>query len=187
MPDAFEIIVRPCFQQDLEMVRLIYAHHVMTGTGTFETEPPSIEAMTERWGEIVSKSWPYLVASPRADLTRVLGFAYATQYRPRPGYSKTFEDSVYVAPGSERLGVGYQLLMNLIVTLKDDGARELLAFIGDSANAASIGVHAKAGFVHMGLLSNAGEKFGRYLDVVVMQRGLIYSTKPYSPVLATET
>ena len=115
------------------MVRLIYAHHILTGTGTFETEPPSLDTVTERWGEIVAKGWPYLVASPRADLTRVLGFAYATQYRPRPGYLKTFEDSLYVAPGSERLGVGYQLLMNLIVTLKDDGVRELLAFTRSGA------------------------------------------------------
>src|SRR5262249_25532136 len=145
--------------------QLIYAHHVLTGTGTFEIEPPSLEDMTARWTHVVSNGWPFFVASPRNDLSRVLGFAYATQYRPRPGYAKTFEDSVFVAPGAERQGVGHQLLMHLIVTLKDDGARELLAFIGDSANAASIGAHAKAGFVQMGLLSNAGEKFGRFLDV----------------------
>lgn len=181
-----EIMIRPAFQQDLEMVQLIYAHHVLTGAGTFEIEPPSLDEITNRWSDVVSKGWPYFVACPTSDLTRVMGFAYATQYRPRPGYAKTFEDSVYVAPGSERQGAGHKLLMALLAALKEDGAREVLAFIGDSANAA-IATHAKAGFIQVGLLNNVGEKFGRHLDVVVMQRGLVYATKPYEPVSATQS
>jgi phosphinothricin acetyltransferase len=102
----------------------------------------------------------------------VLGFAYATQFRPRAGYAHSFETSVYVAPSSMRQGVGAHLMAELLSTLRGDGVREVFAFIGDSANAASIALHAKAGFRQAGLLRNAGTKFGRWLDVVIMQRSL---------------
>lgn len=171
MPTA-PIIVRPCFQQDLEQVQLIYGHHVMTGTGTFEIEPPSLDEMTQRWSHVVDNGWPYLVASPTTDLSRVLGFAYAGQFRARAAYAKTFEDSVYVAPSAARQGVGLALLRELLGTLKGDGVREVLAVIGDSANQASIQLHAKAGFAHVGVMKNVGEKFGRWLDVVIMQGSL---------------
>lgn len=167
-----EILVRPCFQQDLEQVRLIYASHVMAGTGTFEFDPPDADEMTERWSYVVEQGWPYLVASPTADLTRVLGFAYAAQYRPRPAYAKTFESSVYVAPNSVRQGVGTHLMAELLGTLRADGARDVLAFIGDSANQASINLHLKAGFRHAGTLQKVGHKFDRWLDVVIFQRTL---------------
>lgn len=170
--DRPTLIVRPCFQQDLETVQLIYAHHVLTGTGTFEIEPPSLEDMTERWGKIVSRGWPYVVASPASDLSRVLGFAYAAQFRDRAAYSKTFEVSVYAAPTSMHQGVGGLMLANVLGMLRDDGVREVLAVIGDSANAASIGLHAKLGFAHVGTMRNVGEKFGRLLDVVLMQRSI---------------
>lgn len=166
------LIVRPCFQQDLELVQLIYAHHVLSGTGSFELEPPGLEEMTERWGRIVSKGWPYVVAVPQSDLSRVMGFAYATQYRERAAYAKTFEVSVYSAPTTLRRGAGALMLSELLTTLRADGAREALAFIGDSYNAASIGLHSKLGFKHVGTLTNVGEKFGRALDVVIMQRTL---------------
>ena len=166
------IIVRPCFQQDLEFVQLIYAHHVLTGTGTFEITPPTIEEMTERWGKIVERGWPFLVASPASDLSRVLGFAYAGQFRDRDAYAKTFEVSVYVGPTTQRRGAGALLLHETLTTLRADGVREALAFIGDSYNAASIGLHRKLGFEHVGTLKNVGQKLGRLLDVVIMQRTL---------------
>lgn len=173
MNSAPSLIVRPCFQQDLEQVQLIYAHHVMTGTGTFEIEPPSLEEMTARWSHIVDNSWPYLVVSPTTDLTRVLGFAYAAQFRARAAYSKTFEDSVYVAPSAMRQGVGVRLVAELLSMLRNDGAREVLAVIGDSTNYASISLHRKAGFRHVGVMQKVGEKFDRWLDVVIMQRSLV--------------
>lgn len=166
------LIVRPCFQQDLELVQLIYAHHVLSGTGSFEHDPPTLDEMTGRWSHIVSKGWPYVVASPASDLSRVMGFAYATQYRDRAAYEKTFEVSVYSAPTTLRQGAGALMLSEVLTTLSSDGAREALAFIGDGANAASIGLHRKLGFKHVGTLTNAGEKFGRTLDVVIMQRTL---------------
>ena len=167
-----DLIIRPCFQQDLELVQLIYAHHVMTGTGSFENEPPSLAEIDARWSKIVTKGWPFLVASPRQDLSRVLGFAYAAQFRERPAYSKTFEDSIYVAPSSMGEGVGSRLLAELLSMLALDGAREVLAVIGDRANVASAKLHAKAGFTHVGVMSNVGFKFDRWLDVVLMQRSL---------------
>jgi phosphinothricin acetyltransferase len=126
--------------------------------------------MTARWGEIVQRGWPFVVASPTSDISRVMGFAYAVQYRDRAAYARTFEVSVYAAPTTLRQGAGALMLADVLTTLRGDGVREALAFIGDSANAASIGLHHKLGFRHVGTLTNVGEKFGRLLDVVVMQR-----------------
>lgn len=166
------IVVRPCFQQDLQFVQLIYAHHVLTGTGTFELEPPSLREMAERWGRIVDCGWPFVVAALQNDISRVMGFAYATQFRGRPAYARSFEVSVYSAPTTLRQGAGALLLGDLLTTLRGDGAREAVAFVGDSANAASIGLHKKLGFDQVGVLKNVGEKFGRLLDVVIMQRSI---------------
>ncbi len=170
--DRPAMIVRPCFQQDLEFVQLIYAHHVLSGAGTFEIEPPSLEEMTERWTRIVDKGWPFFVASPVSDLSRILGFAYAVQYRDRAAYAKTFESSVYVGPTTQRQGAGALLMSEVLTSLRNDSVREVLAFIGDSYNAASVGLHAKLGFKVVGKLENVGEKFGGLLDVVIMQRTL---------------
>jgi L-amino acid N-acyltransferase YncA len=174
------LMIRPCFEQDLQQVHLIYYHHVLTGTGTFEIDPPPPAAMATRWSNIVSRGWPFLVASPTNNLSRVLGFAYAQQFRDRRAYELTFEDSIYVAPGSLRQGAGALLLAELLRTLHGDGVRQVLAYIGDSANAASISLHQKAGFRHVGTLTNVGRKFDRWLDVVVMQRGLGSPAPPQS-------
>ncbi|OQW57607.1 MAG: hypothetical protein A4S17_12705 [Proteobacteria bacterium HN_bin10] len=174
-------MARPCFQQDLQFVQLIYAHHVLTGTGTFEIEPPSLDEMTARWSKVVGRGWPFMVASPPEDVSRVLAFAYAAQYRERAAYEKTFEVSVYAAPTSLRRGAGSVALAEVLVGLRADGVREALAFIGDSANAASIGLHKKLGFRHVGTLTEVGEKFGRLLDVIVMQRTLAPSAAQTEP------
>jgi L-amino acid N-acyltransferase YncA len=169
------LIVRPCFQQDLQTVQLIYAHHVLTGTGSFETDPPSLEEITSRWSNVVDRGWPYMVASPREDMSRVLAFAYAVQYRDRAAYAKTFEVSVYAGPTTMRRGAGSAALAEVLTSLRSDGAHQALAFIGDSGNAASIGLHLKLGFQHAGTLSAVGEKFGKELDVIVMQRTLRFA------------
>ena len=166
------LIARPCFQQDLQFAQLIYAHHVLSGTGTFEIDPPSLEEMTARWSSVVERGWPFVVASPPQDMSRVMAFAYAVQYRDRAAYAKTFEVSVYAAPTTLRQGAGLVALAEVLASLRTDGVREALAFIGDSYNAASIGLHRKLGFQHVGTLKNVGEKFGRALDVIVMQRTL---------------
>ncbi len=164
------IVVRPCFEMDLQWVQLIYAHHVMTGTGSFETEPPDLKEMTARWSKVVGQGWPYLVASAHADPTRILGFAYAAQFRDRAAYRHTFEDSIYVAPNFTGRGIGGALLDQLLTELVACEAREVIAVIGDRENHSSIMVHARRGFNHAGVLSGVGRKFNRWLDVVLMQR-----------------
>jgi phosphinothricin acetyltransferase len=166
------LIPRPCFQQDLETVQIIYAHHVLTGSGSFETEPPSLELMTRRWSVIAGHGWPFVVACPASDPSRVMGFAYAVRFRDRPAYAHTYETSVYAAPTTPRRGAGLTAMYEVLMQLRELGGRQALALIGDSENAASIGLHVKLGFKRAGLLAEVGEKFGRALDVVVMQRRL---------------
>ncbi len=167
-----DIMVRPCFQQDLAQVQVLYATHVTTGAGTFEIEAPNLAEVTRRWTRIVDNGWPFLVASPLRDVSRVFGYAYAQPFRERAAYAKTFEDSVYVAPGQQGLGIGDSLLATLLLGLEADGVREVVAVIGDSQNGASIRLHEKQGFRHCGKLLKVGHKFGRWLDVVMMQRSL---------------
>jgi len=172
LTDKPRIIVRPCFAHDVEQVAMVYGHHVTTGTGSFETSAPSVREMKERWTKVVGRGWPWIVACPQEDPTRVVGFAYAQQFRDRAAYAHAFEDSVYIAPGWERRGVGIALLATLLTELQELDCRQVVAVIGDGANAASIALHAKAGFSHVGTLWNVGWKFGRWLDVVFMQREL---------------
>jgi phosphinothricin acetyltransferase len=166
------IVVRPCFQQDLIWVQLIYAHAVITGAGTFETEPPDLEEMTSRWSKVVGRGWPFLVASDAHDVSRVYGFAYAQQFRDRQAYAGTFEDSIYVAHTAHGMKIGSALMGGLLGELKAIGGEQVIAVIGDSYNAASIALHARFGFYHAGRLDAVGRKFGRVLDVVLMQRDL---------------
>ena len=166
------VMVRPCFTADLSQVTAIYAHAVSTGFGTFEIEPPDLKEMRARWSKIVDQGWPFLVASPVKDVSRVLGYAYAQPFRERAAYQWTFEDSVYVAPGQEGKGVGKALLGSLLFGLEADGVRQVVAVIGDSQNARSIRLHGSMGFVPCGKMRNVGYKFGRWLDVVLMQRQL---------------
>jgi L-amino acid N-acyltransferase YncA len=173
MPDTSNLVIRPCFEMDLQQVALIYAHHVATGAGSLEIQAPDIKEMTARWTRIVTRGWPWLVASPREDIARIAGYAYAGQFRDREGYAHCFENSVYVAPGFERKGVGFQLMAVLLAELQQLDVRQVVAVIGGSDNAGSIALHAKCGFSHVGTLWNAGWKFGRWHDVVFMQRELL--------------
>lgn len=172
MSDATRIVVRPCFEQDLDQVALIYAHHVTTGTGSFETTAPTPQEMKERWVKIAARNWPWLVACPADDPMRIAGYAYAQQFRDRAAYAYAFENSVYVAPGWARRGVGIALIGTLLSELQAIDCRQVIAVIGDSENIASIRLHERAGFHHVGTLTNIGWKFGKWRDVVMMQREL---------------
>jgi phosphinothricin acetyltransferase len=172
MAARLPILIRPCFEQDLQSVQFIYAHHVLHGVGTFETDPPDLAEMRNRWAKVAARGWPFLVACGDADPTRVHGFAYAAQFRERAAYAHTFEDSVYVAPHAMGRGVGGRLLAALLNELSALNVRQVIAVIGDSQNVASIGVHASLQFRHVGVLQDVGFKFGRWLDVVLMQRPL---------------
>ena len=161
--------IRTATAADIPEVQSIYAHHVLTGTGTFEEEPPSVEDMAERLVSVVLHGWSWLVAT---DATGVLGFAYYTQFRDRSAYRYCVEDSVYVREDVRGQGVGKALVARLIEDATARGMRQLIAVIGDSENTGSIGVHASLGFQMVGTLRSAGVKFGRWVDVVSMQRSL---------------
>jgi phosphinothricin acetyltransferase len=163
------LLVRPSTPADLDAVRDIYAHAVIQGTGTFELEVPDAAEMSRRRGDVLSKGLPWLVAEEHG---RVLGYAYANHFRPRPAYRFSVEDSVYLHPEAQGRGVGRALLAELVARCQAAGARQMLAVIGDSGNHASIGVHRALGFERCGLLQAVGWKFGRWLDVVLMQRAL---------------
>jgi L-amino acid N-acyltransferase YncA len=163
------LLVRPSTPADLEALRDIYAHAVTQGTGTFELEVPDAAEMSRRRADVLSKGLPWLVAEAQG---RVLGYAYANHFRPRPAYRFSVEDSVYLHPDAQGQGVGRALLAELVARCQAAGARQMLAVIGDSDNLASIGVHRALGFERCGLLRAVGWKFGRWLDVVLMQRAL---------------
>ena len=161
--------IRPSRDADVPAITAIYRHHVLHGTGTFEIDPPTPADMAARRADVLSKGLPYLVAE---DNGQVLGFAYCNWFKPRPAYRFSAEDSIYVAPGVHRKGLGRALLTELCRQAEDAGVRKMLAVIGDSANAGSIGVHAALGFSHTGTVRSCGWKFDRWLDVVLMEKPL---------------
>ena len=168
-PTAPPLTIRPSTEADLAAIQAIYAHAVEHGTGTFETEVPGIEEMARRRQEVLGRELPWLVAERGSE---VLGYAYANYFRPRLAYRFCVEDSIYLAPAAQGQGVGRLLLAELIARCEAAGARQMLAVIGDASNAGSVGVHTALGFAHTGVLKSAGWKFGRWLDVVLMQRPL---------------
>jgi L-amino acid N-acyltransferase YncA len=161
--------IRPAIAVDLPFVTGIYDHAVRYGTATFELIPPDLAEMTRRFGVLMDGGFPYLVAALGG---RVVGYAYAGAYRPRPAYRFTVENSVYLEPAIHRRGIGLQLLQRLITESEARGYRQMIAVIGDSANAGSIGVHTRCGFEMIGTHPDVGFKFGRWLDTVMMQRAL---------------
>src|SRR6478752_6665382 len=161
--------IRPAAAADLPSITEIYEHAVRYGTATFELIPPDLAEMTRRFGALMDGGFPYLAAALDG---RVVGYAYAGAYRPRPAYRFTVENSVYLQPSIHRRGIGLQLMLRLIAECEARGFRQMIAVIGDSANAGSIGVHTKTGFQMIGTHPNVGLKFGRWLDTVMMQRAL---------------
>src|ERR1700704_6679913 len=161
--------IRPAAAADLPAITEIYQHAVLYGTATFELIPPDLVEMTRRFAVLMDGGFPYFVAALDG---RVVGYAYAGAYRPRPAYRFTVENSVYLQPDIHRRGIGRQLLQRLIAESEARGYRQMIAVIGDSANAGSIGVHSKCGFAMIGTHPNVGFKFGRWLDTVMMQLAL---------------
>ncbi|MDR3451226.1 MAG: GNAT family N-acetyltransferase [Rhodoferax sp.] len=162
-------LIRPSHGGDVGAVTAIYTHHVLHGTGTFEIEPPTEGDMAQRRSDVLAKGLPYLVAEQAG---QVVGFACCNWFKPRPAYRFSAEDSIYLAPGSHGRGLGRALLAELAIRAENAGVRKLIAVIGDSANAGSIGVHCSAGFQHVGVLRSCGWKFDQWLDVVLMEKAL---------------
>lgn len=154
---------------DLPAIAAIYAHHVRSGTGTFEIDPPSVADMQARRAEVLARGLPWLVAELDG---RVVGYAYCNWFKPRPAYRFSAEDSIYLDPAAQGRGLGRALLAALLAQAQAAGVRKMIAVIGDSANAGSIGVHRALGFAQVGVLASCGWKFGRWLDVVLMDKAL---------------
>ncbi|MBP2158849.1 MULTISPECIES: GNAT family N-acetyltransferase [Asticcacaulis] len=167
------ILIRAATDGDFAAITAIYAWNVLNGTGTFALEPPSEADMLASFHSIQSLRLPYLVA---VDGDEVVGYAYASQFRPRPAYRYGVEDSLYLAPGHVGKGIGKALLNELITQCTARGLYTMIAVIGDRDNGPSIGVHRACGFTETGTLPRAGFKFGRWLDVVFMTRDLLPQT-----------
>jgi len=163
------LLIRPSAPADNVAITGIYGWNVLNGTGTFELVAPDAADMARRREDVLAKGLPWLIAE-RAG--QVLGYAYANHFRPRPGYRFCLEDSIYLHPEAQGHGIGRLLLAELLSQCEARGARQMLAVIGDSANASSIGVHRALGFEQTGVLKAAGWKFERWLDVLLMQRSL---------------
>jgi L-amino acid N-acyltransferase YncA len=173
----FPITIRASQDADVDAISAIYAHHVLHGTGTFETEPPTAADMAARRADVLARKLPYLVAEQNG---RVVGFAYCNWFKPRPAYRYSAEDSIYIANEARGQGLGAQLLAALEQAAEAAGVRKLIAVIGDSANAGSVGVHRKQGFSHVGVIKDCGWKFGEWRDIVLMEKviGAGSSTRP---------
>ena len=162
-------LIRPSTDNDLPAITAIYAHHVLHGTGSFETEPPSIADMTARRADVLSKGLPYLVVEQDG---KIAGFAYGNWFKPRPAYRYSVEDSIYMAPDRQGKGLGRALLAELMARFEAAGIRKVMAIIGDSANTGSVGIHLALGFTQVGIVDSCGWKFGAWRDIVIMQKPL---------------
>jgi phosphinothricin acetyltransferase len=166
---ASGLIIRECEKGDLERVTAIYGRSVREETASFELRAPDLAEMTRRYEALMARSYPYLVAERDRE---VVGYAYAAEYRSRPGYRHTVEDAVYVDPQAQRSGIGRALLERLIEECEAHGFRQMIAIIGDSAHIPSIELHKALGFTYAGNLESVGYKHGKWLDSVFLQRSL---------------
>jgi L-amino acid N-acyltransferase YncA len=162
-------LIRPSRESDVPAIAGIYAWHVENGTGTFETTAPTEAEMAARRADVLSKGLPYLVME---DGGQVVGFAYCQWFKPRPAYRFSAEDSVYMHKDAAGKGQGKKLLAALVRQAEEVGVRKLIAVIGDSGNAGSIGVHRSLGFTPAGQIKSCGWKFGRWLDIVIMEKAI---------------
>jgi phosphinothricin acetyltransferase len=168
------LTIRPVTLADVPAIHRIYSESVRTWTASWELTPPDEDEMARRVQAILAQGFPYFVAtlSESAFDDILVGYSYASSYRPRPGYRFTVENSIYVDPAYQRRGIARQLLQSLIDACTAQGYRQMVAVIGDSENYASIALHEQLGFAHVARLPNLGFKFGRWLDSVMMQRAL---------------
>ena len=163
------VLIRHATLDDISPIHAIYCNSVLQETASWELTPPDVAEMGRRMQGVLEQGYPYFVAMLDE---RVIGYSYANNYRPRPGYRFTVENSIYVHPAFQRRGIARQLMTTVIEACTARGFRQMIAVIGDSENHASIALHRSLGFVQVGLLPTIGFKFGRWLDGVLMQRPL---------------
>jgi L-amino acid N-acyltransferase YncA len=161
--------IRPSRDEDVPAITAIYGYHVLHGVASFEEAPPDAAEIARRRGEIVKRGLPYLVAERDK---RLIGYCYAGPFRPRVAYRFTVEDSVYVEAGEIGRGLGRALLEQVIARCSELGYRQMVAVIGGRETTGSIRLHEALGFTHIGVLPSVGFKFGRWVDIIMMQRQL---------------
>ncbi|MBI1212797.1 MAG: GNAT family N-acetyltransferase [Alphaproteobacteria bacterium] len=172
------LLIRNVTERDAADLHAIYAHYVLHGFGTFEEVPPGVSSFDEKIRLIAAHGLPFLVAQSGDE---VLGYTYASPFRPRTGYRYSVEDSVYVRDGHRGHGIGLKLLNALIPRCEACGVRQVVAVIGDSENRGSIAAHERAGFEHAGTVRGVGYKLGRWVDIVMMQLPLNGGTTTHPP------
>jgi L-amino acid N-acyltransferase YncA len=163
------VLIRAVAPADVSAINTIYGENVLHGTASWELKPPNEDEIRQRMQNILAQGYPYFVAELA---NKVVGYSYASSYRPRPGYRFCVENSIYVDPAYQRRGIARQLMSTVIDACTAQGFRQMIAVIGDSENIASIKLHRSLGFVQVGLLPTIGFKHGRWLDSVLMQRAL---------------
>ena len=163
-----DLVIRPYAPADIPAVTRIYGHYVRETVITFETSEPDEAEMANRFATIAGKGHPLLIAEQDG---QVIGYAYASTYRPREAYRFTCEDSIYLAPDAGGKGLGSTLLARLIEDSSRAGLKQMLAVI-TAERANSIRLHEKHGFRFVGKYDALGYKFDRWLDIVHMQRAL---------------
>ena len=169
MQTAQQVHIRPSSLPDVAQIADIYGQYVENSGCTFELTPPSAAELSERRDAVLSAGLPHLVAERDG---RVLGFAYASPYRPRPAYRLTLEVTIYVAQPDQGHGIGNALLEQLVTQCATGPWQQMIAVIGDSENAGAIHLYERHGFRHAGVLTGVGQKFGRSFDIVLMQRAV---------------
>ena len=165
---SMDLTIRPVDLSDSEAIAAIYDHHARTGTATFDHRGPSPKDWADTIRSIRRRGWPFLAATID---DRVVGYAYATQFRDRPGYAKTCENSIYVAAEHVGQGIGRRLLDALVASARHFGFEQMIAVIG-GGEPASIALHRRLGFVERGRMRDVGMKFGRRLDTIYLQLDL---------------
>lgn len=164
-----ESVIRPATPDDLPAIEKIYAHHVLTGTATFELEPPSPAELRRRYAAVLDRGLPYLAAEVDG---QVAGYAYCGPYRERPAYRQSVEDSIYLDPSYVGQGLGKQLLRALVDECRRADVRQIIGIVAEPGGTASLALHKSCGFVEVGRLKQVGFKFGQWLDTVFTQRSL---------------
>ena len=165
---ASQCVVRPATPQDIPFITAIYARFVTTSAATSEITVPEESEMLRRWRATQDRNLPYLVAELEG---YIVGFCYASQFRPREAYQYSVEDSIYVRPDCIGHGVGKLLLSALIVQCRGKGCHSMVACIL-GVNPVSIALHTTMGFRQAGLLPQAIFKFGEWHNLLIMQRVL---------------
>ena len=153
---------------DAQTIAAIYAHYVRTSVCTFDFEPPPVAAMADKFEAMVRKGHPVVIGEVGG---KVVGYAYASEYRPRAGYRFTCEDSIYLDPQMTGKGYGAILLREVIARAQAFGFKQMIAIIAGGIQS-SVKLHERFGFTTLGVFPRLGHKFDRWIDIVHMQREL---------------